>query len=98
MEQSDVAWIGLDGIKLVSSLTPWSSISYESHILLSVSWEALGNGLPAGRVSLRDFYRSLSDGPPSLQHIQVASILVVDHLGRNIPVPTMFCSTWEVGR
>jgi len=25
----------------------------------------------------------------------LAKVLVMDHLGRNIPVPTMFCSTWK---
>jgi hypothetical protein len=56
----------------------------------------LGNGLRAGRVSLRDFFACLGEGPNFLCHIRVNSILVVDHLGQNIPVPTNFCSTWEV--
>jgi hypothetical protein len=55
------------------------------------------NGLRASRVSIKDFFAYLSQGPSSLHHIQVDKILVVDHLGRNIPVPTIFCSTWRVG-
>ena len=31
-----------------------------------------------------------------LRHIQINKVLVVDHLGRNLPVPTLFCSTWKV--
>jgi hypothetical protein len=50
-----------------------------------------------GRVSLRDFRACLGQGPLSLRRIQVNKVLVVDHLGWNIPVPTMFCSTWKVG-
>ena len=61
-----------------------------------VSWDDLGNSLSAGRVSLKDFHTLLQLGPESLRHIQIDNILVVDHLGRNIPVPTMFCSTWKV--
>ena len=56
----------------------------------------LGNGLRAGRVSLQDFRAALSHGPLSLRYIQLDKVVVVDHLGRNIPVPTMFCSTWKV--
>jgi hypothetical protein len=56
----------------------------------------LGNGLSAGQLSLKDFHALLQLDPKSSRHIQVENILVVDHLGRNIPVPTMFCSTWKV--
>jgi len=38
---------------------------------------------------------SVSQGPSSLQHIRGNHIIVVDHLGRNIPIPTGFCSTWK---
>jgi len=63
--------------------------------LNSVSWEKLGNGLCAGRVPPKIFHALLRQGPSSFYHIQVDKILVVDHLGRNIPVPTMFCGTWK---
>jgi hypothetical protein len=67
------------------------------HIIITrVSWDDLENSLSAGRVSLKDFHALLQQGPESLRHIQIDNILVVDHLGRNIPVPTMFCSTWKV--
>jgi hypothetical protein len=56
----------------------------------------LGNELHASRVSLQRFHTLLSQRLPFLRHIQVNALLVVDHLGRNIPVPTQFCSTWEV--
>ncbi|KIM81318.1 hypothetical protein PILCRDRAFT_507981 [Piloderma croceum F 1598] len=52
------------------------------HVLValnSIFWEDLGNKLRAA----------------SLRNIQVTKILVLDHLGQYIPVPTMFCSTWE---
>jgi hypothetical protein len=57
----------------------------------------LSNGLRTGHVSLKDFHAYLQHGPRSLRHIQVNKVLVVDHLGRNIPVPAVFCSTWQVG-
>jgi hypothetical protein len=56
----------------------------------------LGNGLRAGHVSLKDFHAYLKQGPTYLHHIQVDKVLVIDHLGRNIPVPVIFCSTWQV--
>jgi hypothetical protein len=56
----------------------------------------LANGLRAGHVSLKDFYAYLKQGPTYLHNIQVDKVLVVDHLGRNIPVPAIFCSTWKV--
>jgi hypothetical protein len=63
----------------------------------SLSWMEGVNGLIAGSsLSLKDFYTYLQQGPDCLRHIQVDTVLVVDHLGRNIPVPTLFCSKWEV--
>lgn len=64
----------------------------------SIFREDLGNGLRAGRASLEEFSTYFRQGPASasLRNIQVTKILVMDHLGQNIPVPTMFCSTWEV--
>jgi len=63
----------------------------------SLSWMEGVNGLIAGSsLSLNDFYTYLQQGPDYLRHIQVDTVLVVDHLGRNIPVPTIFCSKWEV--
>ena len=63
---------------------------------LSVAWMDIGNDLCTGHVSLRKFHTLLRQHIPSLQHIQLETLSVVDHLGQNIPVPTMFCSTWKV--
>ena len=57
----------------------------------------LGNGLQEGQISLRDFNSFWRQGPPSLHHIKLDKITVEDHLGRNIPVPTILCSAWQVG-
>lgn len=64
----------------------------------SIFKEDRGNGLRAGHVSLEEFSTYFSQGPASasLRNIQVTKILVMDHLGQNIPVPITFCSTWEV--
>ena len=64
----------------------------------SIVWDDFGNGLRAGRVSLGEFRTFLNQKPvtASLRNIQVSKILVMDHLGQNIPIPTMFCATWEV--
>lgn len=58
-------------------------------------WGKLGNEWRTGRVSPTALYTFLRQRP-SLHHIEVDKIVIVDHLGRNIPVPTKFCSTWEV--
>jgi hypothetical protein len=72
------------------------SAAKSSHPMRSVAWMELGNELHASRVSLQKFHTLLSQRLPFLRHVQVNAVLVVDHLGRNIPVPTQFCSTWEV--
>ena len=59
-------------------------------------WRELGNQLCCGRISIDMFYMSIRQRLPSLSHIQLESVSVTDHLGRNLPVPTMFCSTWKV--
>lgn len=46
--------------------------------------------------SLREFNTYLLQGPVSLHDIQVDTISVTDHLGRTLPVPTIFCSSTEV--
>lgn len=50
-----------------------------------------------GHVALRDFRTLVKHGPHSLRDIRICKVLVMDHLGDNIPVPTMFCSSWRVG-
>jgi hypothetical protein len=64
-------------------------------ITYRMAWENLGHKLRAGSVSLKEFRAFFSQGPASLHDIQVTSINVVDHLGENIPVPTIFCSSWK---
>ena len=32
-----------------------------------------------------------------MHHLTIDEVLVVDHLGQNLPVPVVFCSRWEVG-
>ena len=39
----------------------------------------------------------LQNGPRSIRGIKDNTIDVVDPLGETIPVPTLFCMTWEVG-
>ena len=62
----------------------------------STSLRAFGSSVRAENISFADFNRLLQQGPPFLRHIQVSKVTVVDHLGRNIPVPTIFCSAWQV--
>jgi hypothetical protein len=50
-----------------------------------------------GCPSLHNFYTFLAQCGNSFHHIQANTVLVVDHLGRNIPIPTIFCSDWNVG-
>ena len=47
--------------------------------------------------NLMVFCRSVDDGPYDLRDIQFLKVTVVDHLGQNIPVPTIFCTEWKVG-
>ncbi|KIM80413.1 hypothetical protein PILCRDRAFT_9594 [Piloderma croceum F 1598] len=94
-----VWWSGCDVDELASLRIKLSacqkSLGQCLRALNSLSWENLGNDLRSGRISLKDFYTILNCGPPSLRHIQLHKILVLDHLGRNIPVPIMFCSRWK---
>lgn len=53
-------------------------------------------GSHTNSLSLHDFYTYLQQGSRSLHHIQVDAVLVTDHLGRTIRIPTVFCSDWKV--
>jgi len=69
------------------------------HILrstYSVEWMKFGGQLSLSRESLKRFFASLRRCRPFLHHIPLISVQVVDHLGQNIPVPILFCSTWKV--
>src|SRR6202020_1980643 len=69
---------------------------YRSWETSSITWEDLGNKLHAGCVSLKEFRAYLSQGPASLNDIPVIKLHIVGHLGQNILVPIMFCSSWKV--
>jgi hypothetical protein len=47
-------------------------------------------------VSPKDFRIYICQGLASLHDIHVTYAWVVDHIGENIVVPTMFCLTWKV--
>jgi len=66
------------------------------HVHSALHRMSLGAACAGGGISLQDINRLLRQGPPSLRHIQVNKIIVVDHLGRNIPVPAIVCSAWRV--
>ena len=59
-------------------------------------WKELGNDFGKGLISVERFYNLLLQHLPSLRHIRLETLSVVDHLGRNIPIPTNFCASWEV--
>ncbi|KAF7969479.1 hypothetical protein HWV62_27275 [Athelia sp. TMB] len=46
--------------------------------------------------ALAAFYGILERDAAHLQHIKIDVIYVIDHLNRTLPVPTMFCDSWEV--
>lgn len=56
----------------------------------------IDNKLCTDHVSLQKFHVLLGQNLPSLSRIQVNTVQVVDHLGRILPVPIQFCSTWKV--
>ena len=56
----------------------------------------LGNELSFGSIPLRSFHDLFSKRLPFLGHIKLSAVNVVSHLGDIIPVPTLFCTTWEV--
>ena len=59
-------------------------------------WEDLGTHLRAAPLTLKEFRAYFRRGPASLRDIQITSIKILDHLGNDIPVPIMFCSSWGV--
>jgi hypothetical protein len=63
----------------------------------SVSFMEHENDIPQSRfMSVMIFRHEVKAGPRYLRGIQFRKITVVDHLGRNIPIPTIFCSDWKV--
>jgi hypothetical protein len=63
----------------------------------SISWTELGNELRTSRLFLSDFRAAVNYGPHSLHDVQVSRVLVIDHLGERLLVPTIFFSSWKVG-
>ncbi|KIM74459.1 hypothetical protein PILCRDRAFT_14367 [Piloderma croceum F 1598] len=63
--------------------------------LHSVEWVEVADGLRTGHATLKGFHGLLNRRLPFLSHIKLNAVHVVDHLGQNIPVPAMFCSTWK---
>ncbi|KZP22985.1 hypothetical protein FIBSPDRAFT_465289 [Athelia psychrophila] len=58
----------------------------------SAEWPGLRWGL--GKETLEElefFYEELKRETTSLQHMKVDTIIVLDHLGRSLPVPRIFC-------
>lgn len=56
----------------------------------------LGNELLTSHIPLKRFHDLLSQRMRILCDIQVNVVQVVDHLGRHLSVPIVFCSTWKV--
>jgi hypothetical protein len=56
----------------------------------------LGSELCASFVSLRTFHELFNQRIPSLDHIKLDAVDVMNHLGKSMPIPIMFCSTWKV--
>jgi hypothetical protein len=65
--------------------------------LRRIAWMQLGNAMRAGPVPLSRLLNALRQNSSSLEHIREHTITIIDHLGTNIPMPFLFCSTWEVG-
>lgn len=70
--------------------------SNSSSICLRASWQELRSGVRSKCISPKYFNRFLPQQSCSLPYIPVNKIIVVDHLGWNLPILTVFCSTAEV--
>ncbi|KZP09482.1 hypothetical protein FIBSPDRAFT_239273 [Athelia psychrophila] len=45
--------------------------------------------------ALHNFCLLFKQESTSLQHIRIDTVIVVDHLARHLPVPTIFCKLWQ---
>ncbi|KZP26726.1 hypothetical protein FIBSPDRAFT_1040489 [Athelia psychrophila] len=61
----------------------------------SAAWPELDRGQGETTVVLADFYSLFEQEAASLRHIPLDAVIVIDHLGRNLPMPTMFCNSWQ---
>ncbi|KAF7982996.1 hypothetical protein HWV62_24610 [Athelia sp. TMB] len=57
------------------------------------AWPELERGTDA-LAQLAELYSSLESELASLRHLEVDTVTVVNHLGRNMPVPLIFCKSW----
>lgn len=48
------------------------------------------------RAELANLYLLLQQEWTSLQHLKFDTVTVIDHLGRSLPVPTIFCDSVQV--
>ncbi|KZP08602.1 hypothetical protein FIBSPDRAFT_938930 [Athelia psychrophila] len=67
----------------------------ECHSSFAACILALGRGQGETDVVLADFYSLFEQEAASLRHIPLDAVIVIDHLGRNLPMPTMFCNSWQ---
>ncbi|KAF7983211.1 hypothetical protein HWV62_23486 [Athelia sp. TMB] len=72
-------------------------VSFASCILAlgRAAWPEVQRVPGADPAVLAAFYDILKQESTDLRHIVVDAICVVDHLGRKLPVPTIFCSSWK---
>lgn len=78
----------------VSYAILWPPAIHTDDTFYSAAWPGLGKEALA---ELADVYVLLVQGSKSLQHLNVEAIIVLDHLGRTLPVPTIFCNSAQVG-
>ncbi|KZP18388.1 hypothetical protein FIBSPDRAFT_1046259 [Athelia psychrophila] len=90
--------IGESGaVSVLNSKLQECHTSFASCILAlgRAAWPELEQRPQAEAVALADFYSLLQQESASLRHIKVDTVIVVDHLGRNLPVPKIFCNSWQ---
>ena len=61
-----------------------------------IEWMDLANRLRMGPAPIQHFLSTIRQSQRALGHIQEHVAVVEDHLGRRLPLPIQFCSTWEV--
>jgi hypothetical protein len=88
--------MALHSYVLIAFYLIWPVTEHYFTITQSVAWTDIGDRLRAGHAFLDVFHGSFIRHLPFLGHIKLDTVRVVDHLGQNIPVPTIFCSTWQV--
>ena len=67
------------------------------NIIPSAAWPQLEPGSGQETLDrLAELYSRLELESTSLGHIIVDTVTVVNHLGMKLPVPLIFCSSWEV--